>query len=98
MSALRNRELYLGTVDVAIGREAVDDTDLLVSISDPDKSNRAVAFRVGTGEVTRSDVSETDDFWLSIDLGCCWPEAELRLESRTSCGIPVTFPSDGRLT
>ena len=77
------RPLYLATEAVVIGTEVEDATDLLVSISEPDKSNRAVAFRVGTGEVTRSDESEIDDFWLRIDLGC-WPEVELRLESRTS--------------
>ena len=75
--------LYLATEVVAIGTEVEEATDLLVSSSDPDKSNRAVAFRVGTGEVTRSDESEIDDFWLRIDLGC-WAEVELRLESRTS--------------
>ncbi len=40
------------------------ETDFLDSISGPERSNRADAFRLGggIGEVTLSEVSEIDDF------------------------------------
>ena len=44
------------------------------------RSNLADAFRLGGGDVMRSETSEIEDFWLKIDFGC-W------LESRTSWGM-----------
>jgi hypothetical protein len=66
----------------------VDVSDFFDSVSEVGSSNLADAFLLGAGDVTRSDVSEIEDLWLKMDLGC-WLEPA----SRISCGMPE---SDGR--